>query len=78
VVGDFNQWNAGATPMTRIENSNAWRVTVPMSVGRHLYSFFTVGTDGEQWMADPSAPAAPDDGFGRANSVIIVGKGSIL
>lgn len=78
VVGDFNQWNAGATPMTRIENSNAWRVTVSMSAGRHLYSFFTVGKDGEQWLADPSAPAAPDDGFGRANSVIIVGKGSTL
>jgi hypothetical protein len=78
VVGDFNQWNAGANPMTRIENSNAWRVTVPMLAGRHLYSFFTVGRDGEQWLADPSAPAAPDDGFGRANSVIIVGKGSTL
>lgn len=78
VVGDFNQWNAGATPMTRIGNSNAWSVTVPMSAGRHLYSFFTVGRDGEQWMADPYAPAAPDDGFGRANSVIIVGKGSTL
>ena len=78
VVGDFNQWNAGANPMTRIENSNAWRVTVSMSAGRHLYSFLTVGKDGEQWVADPSAPAAPDDGFGRANSVIIVGKGSTL
>jgi hypothetical protein len=64
--------------MARIGNSNAWSVTVPMSVGRHLYSFFTVGRDGEQWMADPYAPAAPDDGFGRANSVIIVGKGSAL
>jgi hypothetical protein len=49
-----------------------------MSAGRHLYSFFTVGKDGEQWLADPNAPAAPDDGFGRANSVIIVGKGSTL
>jgi hypothetical protein len=78
VVGDFNQWNIGANPMTRIENSNAWRVTVSMSAGRHLYSFLTVGKDGEQWLADPSAPAAPDDGFGRANSVIIVGKGSTL
>lgn len=78
LVGDFNQWNVGSNPMTRIENSNAWRVTVPMSAGRHLYSFFAVGKDGEHWLADPSAPAAPDDGFGRVNSVIIVGKGSTL
>ena len=76
VVGDFNQWNADATPMRRIENSNAWTVTVPLSAGRHLYSFLAVGADGEKWLADPNAPAAPDDGFGQRNSVIIVGKGS--
>jgi len=75
IVGDFNQWNSDATPMTRIENSNAWTVTVPLSAGRHLYSFYAVGADGEKWIADPNAPAA-DDGFGRANSIILVGKGS--
>jgi hypothetical protein len=76
VVGDFNQWDAAATPMKRIENSNAWTVTVPLSAGRHLYSFYAVGADGEKWLADPNAPAVPDDGFGRVNSVVLVGKGS--
>jgi hypothetical protein len=76
VVGDFNQWNAEATPMTRIGDTDAWTASVPMSPGRHIYSFFTVGQDGERWIADPHAPAAPDDGFGRANSVLIVGRGS--
>src|ERR1043165_5062499 len=76
VVGDFNQWNAESTPMTRIGNSGYWSVTVPMSVGRHLYSFLAVGSDGEHWSADPHAPTAPDDGFGRTNSVVLVGKGS--
>ena len=78
VVGDFNQWSATATPMRRVGNSDYWSVTVPMSVGRHLYSFLAVGRDGEKWSADPYAPAAPDDGFGRANSVVLVGKGSVL
>jgi hypothetical protein len=78
VVGDFNQWSATATPMKRVGNSDYWSVTVPMSVGRHLYSFLAVGKDGEKWSADPYAPAAPDDGFGRANSVMLVGKGSAL
>lgn len=78
VVGDFNQWNAAATPMARVGNSDYWSVTVPMSVGRHLYSFLAVSKDGEKWSADPHAPAAPDDGFGRANSVVLVGKGSAL
>lgn len=76
IVGDFNQWDAAATPMKRIENSNAWTVTVPLAAGRHLYSFYAVGADGEKWLADPNAPAAPDDGFGRVNSVVLVGKGS--
>lgn len=75
IVGDFNQWDADATPMERIENTNAWKVTVPLSAGRHLYSFFAVGADGEKWIADPNAPSS-NDGFGRANSVILVGKGS--
>ena len=75
LVGDFNQWNADATPMTRIANSNAWTVTVPLSVGRHVYSFYAVGADGEKWLNDPTAPATPDDGFGRRNSVILVKKG---
>ena len=75
VVGDFNQWNADATPMRRIDNSNAWTVTVPLSAGRHVYSFYAVGEDGEKWLADPSAPAS-DDGFGRVNSVVLVRKGS--
>ena len=76
LVGDFNQWNADSTTMTRIANSNAWTVTVPLSVGRHVYSFYVVGADGEKkWLNDPNAPAAPDDGFGRRNSVILVKKG---
>lgn len=78
VVGDFNGWNATTTPMKRFGNTGLWSVTVPMPVGRHIYSFFAVTSDGEKWSADPFAPAAPDDGFGRASSVVLVGKGSTL
>lgn len=76
LVGDFNQWNAEASPMQRIPNSDAWSVTVPLAQGRHVYSFLAVGADGERWVADPHAPAAPDDGFGHRNSVVVVGTGS--
>jgi Carbohydrate-binding module 48 (Isoamylase N-terminal domain) len=78
VVGDFNQWDTTATPMKRIDNTDFWSVTVPMSIGRHIFSYFAVTKDGERWSADPTRPAAPDDGFGRANSVVLVGKGSAL
>jgi hypothetical protein len=29
--------------------------------------------DGERWTVDPRAPLAPEDDFGKQNSVIVVG-----
>jgi hypothetical protein len=75
VVGDFNGWDTTTTPMVRTPNSSVWTVTLPLTTGRHVYSFVV---DGSTWSADPSAPLAPDDGFGRPNSVRIVGRGSAL
>jgi hypothetical protein len=75
VVGDFNGWNAATTPMVRTANDSVWTVTLPLTTGRHVYSFVV---DGSSWNADPLAPLAPDDGFGRPNSVRIVRRGSAL
>jgi len=75
VVGDFNGWNASTTPMVRTANDSVWTVTLPLTTGRHVYSFVV---DGSSWNADPAAPLAPDDGFGHANSVRIVRRGSAL
>ena len=74
VVGDFNGWNATTTPMVRTANDSVWTVTLPLTTGRHVYSFLVDGN----WSVDPNAPLAPDDGFGHANSVKIVRKGSAL
>ncbi len=73
LVGDFNGWDASKTPMVRSEHSGLWTVTLPLPEGRHLYAFVV---DGNSWSADPNAPFAPDDGFGHANSVRIVNRGS--
>ena len=67
VVGDFNDWNVNATPLTL--DRGAWSVSLPATQGRHVYAFVI---DGERWMADPRAPKAPDADFGRPGSVIIV------
>lgn len=75
LVGDFNDWDVAKTPMARSAHGGLWTVTVPLSAGRHVYAFVV---DGSSWIADPSAPFAPDDGFGHANSVKIVGRGSSL
>jgi Carbohydrate-binding module 48 (Isoamylase N-terminal domain) len=74
VVGDFNGWDTTTTPMVRTPNSSLWTVTLPLTTGRHVYSFLV---DGSTWNADPAAPLAPDDGFGP-KSVRIVGRGSAL
>ena len=71
LVGDFNDWDVSKNPMAR--SGSTWTVVVPMAAGRHQYSFVV---DGKSWSNDPTAPSAPDDGFGHTNSVKIVGKGS--
>jgi hypothetical protein len=48
-------------------------VALPLHSGRHVYAFVVNGVDGVQWLADPSAPLAPEDGLGAPNSVVLVG-----
>jgi hypothetical protein len=73
VVGDFNDWDAKATPMTRTPTGGRWSVEVPLRPGRHVYAFVVNGANGIQWVADPAAPLAPEDGLGAPNSVVLVG-----
>jgi hypothetical protein len=76
VVGDFNGWDSSANPMTTRTPDGRWTVFVPLRPGLHVYSFVV---DGDHFLADPSAPMAPDDGFGssRKNSVVVVGASSL-
>ena len=74
VVGDFNGWDPSATPMTGRASDGTWTAFVPLQPGLHTYSFVL---DGTHFLADPSAPLAPDDGYGHKSSVVFVG-GSTL
>ena len=73
LVGSFNDWNAAATPLRPTTTPGVWSVTVPLTPGRHVYAFVV---DGSEWIADPTAPQAPDDDFGSPNSVIVIGESS--
>ncbi|HEY4307284.1 MAG TPA: isoamylase early set domain-containing protein [Gemmatimonadaceae bacterium] len=66
LVGDFNGWDTAKTPMSRDPRSGTWSVALPLNAGRHVYAFVVNGT---KWENDPSAPLAPDDGFGHTSSV---------
>ncbi len=69
VVGDFNGWNAAATPLTR-NADGTWTGTLVVTPGRHAYAFVV---DGETWVTDPRAPLARDVDYGRDHSIVVVG-----
>ena len=71
VVGDFNGWDVRATPMSSQGGAGTWTVYIPLELGLHTYSFVV---DGSHFVPDPSAPIAPDDGFGHPSSVVLVRK----
>lgn len=69
VVGDFNDWQAEATPLRRAGDGGVWTVEVTLPPGHHHYAFIV---DGQAWMPDPNAPLTTDDDFGKPNSVVVV------
>lgn len=71
LVGDFNDWEPGATPLRRSGPNGVWTAVVTLAPGRHAYAFLV----DDVWMADPIAPRAPDDGFGTPSSVVVVAGG---
>lgn len=68
LVGDFNGWDPEATPAER-QSDGSWATFISLKPGRHVYSFVL---DGKVFINDPTAPIAPDDGFGQKNSVVVV------
>lgn len=70
LVGEFNGWDASATPMRHSERGDGtWSVSVPLGEGRHVYAFVI---DDSTWVPDPQAPLAPERWFGERNSVVVV------
>jgi hypothetical protein len=73
LVGDFNGWDAGVTPMVRDRSGRTWSARVPLEPGRHEYAFVV---DGQRWVLDPLAPQVPDAGFGPTNAVVVASEGA--
>ncbi len=75
LAGSFNGWASPGIPLVRGGATGSWSVTLPLPVGEHQYGFIV---NGKSWTPDPSAPAQVDDGFGRTNSVIVVGPRGVI
>lgn len=71
VVGDFNNWNPSATPMSRSTDSGLWSAIVPMVPGRHVYGFMV---NDSIFTLDPRNPVVRDRDFGTDVSVKVVGR----
>lgn len=50
VIGDFNDWDPGAHPMSR-QPDGGWRAQIPLNHGHHHYLFLVDGKP----MLDPRA-----------------------
>jgi len=63
LVGDFNSWNADATPLARVSDGGVWEVTVEgmATSARYKYSI-TSGRDTRTLKADPYAFFSETDG----------------
>jgi 1,4-alpha-glucan branching enzyme len=70
VVGDFNNWNPTATPMSRAEGG-LWSAIIPMLPGRHVYGFMV---NDSVFTLDPRTPRVRDADFGTDASVVMVGR----
>lgn len=69
VAGDFNDWDAEATPLRDPDGDGVWTGLIALRPGMHKYMFVV---DGEKWVTDPEAERYVDDGFGMRNAVIAV------
>jgi hypothetical protein len=67
LVGDFNDWRAGATALSRGPRGGEWTATVALTPGAHRYAFVVNDTE---WVADSRADAAAPNGQ-RASRLIV-------
>jgi hypothetical protein len=67
VAGDFNEWDAEASPLSRDEGSHRWSVTLALRAGEHRYAFVV---DGTRWVPDPRAEHSVEGENGRIYSLL--------
>jgi 1,4-alpha-glucan branching enzyme len=68
VLGDFNGWDATATPMIHRHRDADWVAVVELEAGRRYR--FRYLLDGKQWLNDWYADDFEDNPFGTSDSVV--------
>ena len=68
LVGEFNDWDTMATPMSRNRSDANWRVTLELEGGRRYKFRYLV--DGREWLNDWHADDHADNPYGSYDSVL--------
>ena len=68
LVGEFNDWDTTATPMTRNRSDANWKATVELKAGQ-CYSFRYL-VDGKEWLNDWHADDHSENPYGSYDSVV--------
>lgn len=69
VVGSFNGWAKGATPMKPMGDSGLWVAEVSLRSGEHTFLYLV---NEIEWLVPPLAEDFVTDGFGQINGVVVV------
>jgi len=67
LVGDMTGWKNNPLPLNSA-GRGYWKASLQLPPGKYHYKFLVDG----QWRCDPESAAMAADGFGSANSVILV------
>lgn len=72
LVGDFNGWDAGATPMPYSKKLKAYRATLDLEPGKQYQFRYLI--NGETWCNDWEADEYVPSDFGEDNCIVVAPK----
>jgi len=68
LVGDFNDWDATATPMTLDRTTAVWKATIELRAGQRYRFRYLI--DGKEWLNDWYADDHVENEYGSYDSVV--------
>jgi 1,4-alpha-glucan branching enzyme len=68
LVGEFNDWDTTATPMSRSRSDANWKASLDLEVGKRYRFRYLV--DGKEWLNDWHADDHVENPYGSYDSIV--------
>jgi 1,4-alpha-glucan branching enzyme len=68
LVGEFNDWDTTATPMSRNRSDSNWKATLELELGKPYRFRYLI--DGKEWLNDWHADDHVENPYGSYDSVV--------